>query len=97
MLKNAPILAFAGVDTAENAPLKVWRWRHSFIHSPPQLGHLRDPAGVVRDGAVHVDGEGADQSPEHAEGSEGDAVHAGDHVRDADRRADAEARDDAGP
>ena len=29
------VLAKIGFDTAENEPLKVWRWFISFIHSPP--------------------------------------------------------------
>ena len=31
------LLANIGVDTAENEPLKVWRWSNSLIPSPPEV------------------------------------------------------------
>ena len=45
MLKNAPILAIRGVDTAEIWPSGVWDYR--FLHLlPPKNFAIRQPSGT---------------------------------------------------
>ena len=57
--------------------------------------HLRDPAWVVRDRPLGVDGQGHGQRAQPPQGSQGDAKHAAERMRDQDGDAQADDRHDA--
>ena len=44
ILKNAPTLAIVAVDTAENEPLKIWGWFHSWFNQLPSGACRSGPA-----------------------------------------------------
>ena len=61
-----------------------------------EVGHLSNTAGVVRDWAVSVDGEGNGEAAEHANGSKSDTVHGGELEGNEDSDGQTEDGDDAG-
>ena len=64
-------------------------------HLGAEERHLRDAAGVVRDGAEAVDGQAAGKRGEHAQGGQGDAVEVAELEGHVDGRGQHEDGDDA--
>mmetsp|Transcript_125122 Transcript_125122/g.361992 ORF Transcript_125122/g.361992 Transcript_125122/m.361992 type:complete len:498 (+) Transcript_125122:112-1605(+) len=60
-----------------------------------QASHLRDAPGVVRDGAVGVDGQRHGHGPQHSKSTERHSEHATEAVRHEDRQTQAEHGNDA--
>ena len=68
----------------------------SFTDFSDKVGHLGDSTGVVRDGAIAVNGEGNGEASEHANGGECDSVHGSELEGDEHSDCEAEDGDDAG-
>mmetsp|Transcript_23491 Transcript_23491/g.41781 ORF Transcript_23491/g.41781 Transcript_23491/m.41781 type:complete len:667 (-) Transcript_23491:134-2134(-) len=58
--------------------------------------HLSNTTGIVGDGAIGVDGETSGEGGEHAEGSAGNAEHAGEGATNIDGDGDGDGGNDAG-
>ncbi len=61
-----------------------------------ETGHFGDTSGVIGDRTVAIDGEGAGEGGEHAEGGEGDAVHIGEPEGEEDGDGEGDDGDDVG-